>query len=73
MPLLYFSHNHLVPLHPSPLNNHHTVVHVHDSFYLLAQSLHFLTPASLAVICSPSESVSVLFVSSVCSLDSTYG
>ena len=46
----------LIP--PSP-SSHHTVVHVHNSFFLFAQSLHPLTPPPLAVICSPSMSQSL--------------
>ena len=41
--LLYFFHYHLVPLFPTPPSSHHTVVHVHESFFLFAQSLHPLT------------------------------
>ena len=50
------------------------VVHVHESLFLFAQSLHpLISPSPPAVICCLIyESVSVLLVSSVCSLDSTY-
>ena len=53
-----------------PTSNHHTVVHVHESFFLFAQSLH----PSPRHSCQPVlyESVSILLVSSDCSLESTY-
>ena len=71
--LLHFFHYHLVPLYPPPRHNHHTVVHVHESFFLFALPLHSLTSPHLAVILlSICESVSIFLVSSVCSLDSTY-
>ena len=71
--ILLFFHYHLVPLYFPPLSNHHTVVHVHESFFLFAQSLYPLTSTPLAVILlSIHESVSILPVGSVCSLDSTY-
>ena len=38
-----FFHYHCLPLY-FPSNNHHTVVHVHESFILSAQSLQPLTP-----------------------------
>ena len=62
------------PLHPLRPSNQHTVVLVHEFFFLFAQSLHSLTtPSSTSCnLLSISESVSVLLVSSVCSLDSTY-
>ena len=44
--------------HPPP-HNHHTIVHVHESFSLFAQSLRPLPPPQLAVICSPSMSLSL--------------
>ena len=31
------------PLHPPPTRNHHTDVHVHESFFLFVESLHPLT------------------------------
>ena len=34
--LLYFFHYQSVPLHPPPPCNHHTVVYVHESFFLFA-------------------------------------
>ena len=37
---MYFFHYPLVPLYPPPPSNHHTVVHVHESSFLFAQSLH---------------------------------
>ena len=54
---------------PTP-SNHHTLVH--ESFFLFAQSLHLLPSPPLS--CHPAlyESVFILLVSSVCSLDSTY-
>ena len=69
----FFSHYHLVPLYPTPCHNHHTVVQVHDSFCPFCSSPpspplpHFCIHAALCL-----ESVSILLVSSVCSLDSTY-
>ena len=68
---IVFFHYHWVTLYPPPPGNHHTVVHVCESFFLFAQFLHPLAPPPLAVICSPSMNLSVLLVSSVCSLDST--
>ena len=60
------------PLIPPCPHHHHTVVHVHMSFSLFAQSLHPLTFPHLS--CHPAlyESVSILLLSSICSLDSTY-
>ena len=48
------------PLIPLSSSNHHTVVHVHESFFLFAQSLH-LQPSPLPQLssCSPSMSVSI--------------
>ena len=67
-----FFHYHCLPLY-FPSNNHHTVVHVHESFFLFAQSLHFLNSSPLTVsLLSIYESVFVLLVSSVYSLGSTY-
>ena len=40
---IVFFHYRLVPLYPLPQHNHRTVVHVHESFFLSAPSLHFLT------------------------------
>ena len=62
------------PHYPTPPSDHHPVVHVHESFALFAQSLHSLTcptPHHSCHLLSISESVSLLLVSSVCSLDST--
>ena len=54
---------HLVPLYLPPPSNHHTVVHVHESFFLFAQSLHPLTSHPLAVILlSIYESVPIFLV-----------
>ena len=48
---LYFFHFHLVPLYLPPPCSLHSVVHVHESFYLLAWSLYLLTSlAPMAVI-----------------------
>ena len=44
---------------PSPSSNHYTVVHVLESFFLFAQSLHTLNSSQLAVICFPSMSLSL--------------
>ena len=68
-----FFHDHLDPLYTPRPTNHHTVVHVHESFFLFAHSLHPLTfcPTSCHLF-SIYESVFVLLVSSVCSLGSTY-
>ena len=51
-PLLYFFHYHLVSLYPSPSSNHHTVVHVHESFFPFCSipPPPSLTPPPLAVI-----------------------
>ena len=66
-----FSHYHLILLYPPGHN--HTVAHAHESFYLFAQSLDPLAPNPRAVsLLSVYESVSILPVRSVCSLDSTY-
>ena len=72
--IVFFSCYHLVPLYfPSPSNHH--IVDCDESFFLFAQSLHPLTsPPPLAVILlSIYESVFNFLISSVCSLDSTYG
>ena len=70
---LYFFHYQLVPLYPLTPSNHLTVVHVHESFFLFALFLCPLTyPPTPAVICSPSMSLSLLLVSSVCLLDFSY-
>ena len=53
------------PYTPNP-HNHHTVAHAHEFFFLSAESLHLLA-APIAV-----SLPSILLVSSVCSLDSTY-
>ena len=68
-----FFHYHLVPLYsPSP-RNHHTVVHVHESFFLFTESRHPLkSPTFSCHSLSTYESISILLVSSVCSLDSKY-
>ena len=65
--LLYFFHYHLVPLYPAAVTTLLSMSMCPFSFLLHPSTLY----APLAVICSPSESVSVLFVSLVCSLDST--
>ena len=70
--LLYFFHYHLLPLYTPPPSNHHTIVHVHESFFLFAQSLHPLTTPTSCHLFSIYKSVSVSLVSSVCSLDSMY-
>ena len=67
-----FSITSLVPIYSPPLHNHHTVVHVHESFFLFAKSLLPQPPPPLAdILLSIYESVSILLVISVCSLDST--
>ena len=68
-----FFHYHLVPAIPPSPSNHHTVVHVQESFFVFAQSLYPLTQShTLAVILlSIYESVPIFLVSSVSSLDST--
>ena len=49
--LLYFFHYHLVPLYPHPPCIYHTVVHVHESFFLSAPPLYPLnSPLPLAII-----------------------
>ena len=66
-----FSVIRLVPLYLPLPSNHHTVVHAHESFFLFAQLLYsLLSPLNLSS-CSPSMSLSIFLVSSVCSLDST--
>ena len=68
-----FFHYHLVPFYPPPTCDHHTVVHVHESFFLFAQyPYHISSPALPVILLSINEYVSILLVSSVCSLDSTY-
>ena len=42
-----------LPFVPLKLHNHHTVVYVHESFFLFAQSLHPLTPPPVPQICQP--------------------
>ena len=54
----------MFPLPFSPLTlplpcNHHTVVHVHESFFLFAQSLHSLNAPSQLSPCSPSIGLSL--------------
>ena len=58
--LSFLPHYHLVPLYPTPPSNHHNIFHAHESFFLFAQFLQSpnLLPA-LAVICSPSMSLSL--------------
>ena len=68
--LLYFFPLSFSPLISPPPSNHHTIVHVHESFFLSAQSLNPLTsPHQLSLALN-------LWVcphfGSVCSLDSTY-
>ena len=59
-------------IRPSP-SNYHSVVHVHESFFLFAQSFHpLMTPPLAVCLFSLCESVPIFLVSSVCSLDSTY-
>ena len=76
--IVYFivcSHSHLSTLFPlpPPPHSHHTVVHVHESFIIFTQSLHPLTFTLKELsACSLYQSVSILLVSPVCSLDSTY-
>ena len=59
----------LILLSPS---NHHTVVHIHESFFLFAQPLHPLTSQCSCHLLSIYESVPIFLVSSVCELDSTH-
>ena len=59
------------PYTPFPPHNHHTVVHVHESFFLFAQSLHTSPSPIVVSLLSIYGSVSNLLVSSVCSWDST--
>ena len=77
--LMFFIFTVFFPLLFSPLIlsptlpcNHQPVIHVHESFFPLAWSLPPLPPAIAAILLSIYESVSMLHVSSVCSLDSTY-
>ena len=72
--IAFFSHYQWVSLYPPVPSNHHTVGHVQESFFFFVQPLHLLTyplPTSCHLL-SIYESVSVLPVRSVCSLDSTY-
>ena len=56
-----------------PSSSHHTIVHVHESFFLFAQFLYPSAPPHTSFYLFPIyESVFVLFVSSLCSLDSKY-
>ena len=69
----FFLRYRLVPLRLLCPSRHHTVVRVHESVFLFAQSLHLKPPHSLAVILlSFCESVPIALVSTVCSLDFTY-
>ena len=76
--LLFFLFNCIFPITYSPLmpplpSNHHTVVHVHESFFLFAQSLHPLTSTPLVVVLLSIYDPALIFlVSSVCSLDSIH-
>ena len=45
---MYFFPLPFSPLTPPPPSNHHTVVHVHESFFLFAQSLHPHSPPPAA-------------------------
>ena len=61
--------------HPSLPSNHHTVVHIHEFFLSFFPSIPL--PASIPSprvisLLSIYESVSILLISSVCLLDSTY-
>ena len=68
---IVFLQYHLVPLYgPRPCNRH-TVVHVHKSFVFFAQPFHSLCSPRLSCHCALCESVSILLLSSVCSLDPT--
>ena len=60
--LIFIVFFHLVfsPLMPLPPSNHHTVAHVHESFFFFAQSLHPLTSLPQDIICCPSMSLSQL-------------
>ena len=80
--LLYFPlpFNPLIPLYPLPPPpipspppcNHHTVVHVHESFLFFARSLHPWLPLNKSCQLAFYESVSILLVNLFCSLDYTY-
>ena len=53
----------LVPLYPPAPSNYHIVVHIHESFFLFAQSLHPPTSCSLQLSSSsPSMSPSTYFL-----------
>ena len=63
----FFFHHCLDPLRPPPHSNHHTLVHVPESFVLFAPSLHTLaSPTPLS--CQPVLWVSVCLSSSLSSL-----
>ena len=69
---IYF-HYHLVPLLSPPHHHHYVVVHVHESFFVSALSFcHVPLPPKAVSLLSVFESVSILLVSSICSLDFTY-
>ena len=80
--ILFFKKNNLYcilllafsPLIPTAPQNHHIFLQVHESiFFLFVQSLHPLTPTLTSChLLSIYESLSVLIVDSVCSLDSTW-
>ena len=61
---IIFSHYHLLLLWPPLPSNHHTVAHVHEPFFLFAQSLHLLTmpPTSCHLFSSMSLSLFCLLI-----------
>ena len=67
--IIVFFHYHLVSLCPPPPCNHHTIVPVHEPFFLFVRSLHPLPSCTLSCHLALYESLSILLVSSVCSLD----
>ena len=68
---LFFPITVIPPLTPSPCSLH-TVVHDHGSFFLFTGSHpHQITPRRAVSLFFISKSVSVLLLSSVCSLNST--
>ena len=62
----------LVPLNLPPLSNHHTVFHVYESFSILLNPSTPNLPPTAVILLSICEPVSILLISSVCLLDSTY-
>ena len=57
---IVFSNYCLSPFYPPIPHSHHTVAHVHESFFFFAQSLHPQTHTTKLSSCSPSMRLSLL-------------